>query len=69
MDVARAQRQEGHQVSLLLIHDAVLRDVDFAPVVAGRDDVLARGGGERYPMVDYPAMVGMIFENDRVVSW
>ncbi len=69
LDVARSQQQDGHQVSLLLLHDGVLRDVDFAPVVAGRDDVQARGGGERYPLVDCPAMVRMIFENDRVVSW
>jgi sulfur transfer complex TusBCD TusB component (DsrH family) len=69
LEVAREQQRRGHEVSLLLIHDAVLSDIDFEQVVAARDDVLARGGEVRYALVDYEDMVRTIFEHDRVVSW
>lgn len=69
-DTARRELEGGHEVTLLLLHDAVLTPLSFeGRVFACRDDVLARGGRCTYPAVDYADMVKMIFDHDRVVSW
>jgi len=61
---AREQMRQGHQVTLLLLHDAVLSLPAFeGPIVACRDDVLARGGHCPYPMVDYDDIVRLICEH------
>lgn len=70
VETARAQRDQGHDVALLLLHDAVLSRPAFpGPVSACADDVRARGGRCAYPTVDYDAIVRLMFEHDRVVSW
>ncbi len=68
--VAAEQREQGHQVTLLLLHDAVLRKVEFpGPVLACEDDLLARGVAGRYPAVDYQGIIQTIQDHDRVISW
>ncbi|MBI2919401.1 MAG: hypothetical protein HYY01_15620 [Chloroflexi bacterium] len=68
--VARAQRAAGHQVTLLLLQDAVLDRPDFSgPVLTGAEDVQARGGRSTYPGLSYEAIVRLVFESQRVVSW
>ncbi|MDO8531150.1 MAG: hypothetical protein Q7T26_03130 [Dehalococcoidia bacterium] len=70
VETACAQREQGHDVALMLLHDAVLARPAFpGPVSACADDVRARGGHCAYPTVDYDAIVRMMFEHDRVVSW
>ena len=70
LEVARAHQDAGHKVTLLLLHDAVLRQLDFpGQVLACRDDLLARGVEAKYPALDYPEMVQLIFQHDRVISW
>ncbi len=70
VETARAQREMGHDVALLLLHDAVLARPAFpGPVSACADDVSARGGHCAYPTVDYDAIVRLLFEHDRVISW
>ncbi len=68
--VAVEQQEQGHQVTVLLLHDAVLRRVSFpGPVLAAEDDLAARGVEGRYPSVDYRGIVQAILEHERVVSW
>lgn len=67
---AQAQADVGHQVTLLLLHDAVLANPAFpGPVFAVADDVTARGGRSRHQTIDYDAMVRLIVEHDQVISW
>ncbi|MDP6783773.1 MAG: hypothetical protein QGG56_09450 [Dehalococcoidia bacterium] len=68
--VAAEQREQGHRVTLLLLHDAILRKVEFTgPVLACEDDLLARGVAGRHPAVDYRGIVQAIMDHDRVISW
>ena len=70
LDTARAHQRQGHQVTLLLMQDAVLSRVRFAgEVVACQEDVSARTGRTRLSTVDYDGIVRMVFEHDRVISW
>lgn len=70
LEVAQAQRQQGHQVTLLLLHDAVLRSTAFSgPVFACRDDLQARGNPRPHATVDYAGIVQLIADHDRVISW
>lgn len=70
VETARAQREQGHDVTLLLLHDAVLARPAFpGPVSACADDVSARGGYCAYPTVDYDAIIRLMVEHDRVISW
>lgn len=70
LGIAQAQRRGGHQVTLLLLHDAVLSRVQHGgEVLACEDDVLARGGRTGLETVNYDEMARMIFEHDQVVSW
>lgn len=67
---ARAQAEAGHQTTLLLLHDAVLANPSFpGPVFVVADDVAARGGLSKQQAVDYDAVVRLIVEHDRVISW
>ena len=67
---AREQVRQGHEVTLLLLHDAVLSRPAFEGVIlACRDDVVARGGQCPYPVVDYDGIVRLIGEHERVISW
>ncbi len=67
---ARAQAEVGHQVSLALLHDAVLASPAFpGPIFAVADDVAARGGHTGHQIVDYDGLVRLIAEHDRIVSW
>ncbi|MGE5619183.1 MAG: DsrH/TusB family sulfur relay protein [Sphingomonadaceae bacterium] len=60
-----------HPTSLLLLQDAVLARVDGfpGPVYASAEDVAARGKGGTFREVDYEAIVNLIFEHDRVITW
>lgn len=70
LQTAAAHRELGHEVTLLLLHDAVLSRIAFpGPVHACADDVRARGGHCSFPTVDYDTVVRLLFEHDRVVSW
>ena len=65
-----AAQAKTHEVSLLLLHDAVLDDVSFAgPLYACRDDAAARNGRGHAHLVDYDDIVRLIFAHDRVISW
>ncbi len=64
------QQISGHEVTLLLLHDAVLSPPSFAgKVYAGLADVEARTPRPGYETLDYPEIVRLICENDKVVSW
>lgn len=68
--VAGEQQAQGHQVTVLLLHDAVLRQVSFpGRVLACEADMAARGVEGRYPAVDYRGIVQAIVDHDRVISW
>ncbi len=70
VETARAQREMGHDVALLLLHDAVLARPAFpGPISACADDVIARGGHCAYSTVDYDGVIRLMAEHDRVVSW
>ena len=68
--LAEEQHRQGHEVTLLLLHDAVLRRLSFpGRVLAVADDLAARGVEGRYPAVDYKGMVQAIMDHERVISW
>lgn len=68
--VAERQRASGHQVTLLLLQDAVLSRPRFGDeIYACAEDVKARTGQAPYPTLDYDGIARMIFEYERVVSW
>lgn len=70
LETAVTQHKQGHQVTLLLLHDAVLDRIDFpGRVLACADDVRARGNNSNYLTVDYDHIVAAIFDHDRVISW
>ncbi|MGR3310683.1 MAG: DsrH/TusB family sulfur metabolism protein [Candidatus Brocadiales bacterium] len=68
-----------NDVSILLLHDAVLVDrsqLNGLKVFACKDDVLARGIGMQsghlsgaWVVVNYPEIVNLIFDNEKVISW
>jgi sulfur relay protein TusB/DsrH len=58
------------EAALLLIQDAVLAKGSFpAKTYACREDLVARGIGERYRIVDYDDIARLITEYDRVITW
>lgn len=68
--VAERQRASGHQVTLILLQDAVLSRPRFeGEIYACAEDVKARTGQVLYPTLDYDGIVRMIFEHERVISW
>ena len=67
---AERQRQLGHEVYLLLLHDAVLDCPAFdGTVFACEADVRARCAPHEHVAVTYDEIARLIFEHDRVVSW
>ncbi len=70
LEIAARQRDQGHEVSILLAHDGVLSDRlgDFT-AFACKDDVLARGIQPAAQVLDYDAIIRLIFENDSSVTW
>ncbi|MBI4302445.1 MAG: hypothetical protein HY664_07555, partial [Chloroflexi bacterium] len=67
---AGQQRQEGHEVTIVLLHDAVLSNLSWeGEMMACREDVLARDGNTRAKTVGYEEVVYAIFAHDKVVSW
>ncbi|HIH44178.1 MAG TPA: hypothetical protein HA257_03590 [Candidatus Methanoperedenaceae archaeon] len=70
IEIAGEQSRE-HEVSLLLMHDAVLwnPDVSGIKVYVSLQDVRARGIASEHEMLDYGGIVGMIFAHERVISW
>ncbi len=66
IEIAKAQSGE-HDVSLLLLHDAVYLDPGLK-AYACADDAEARGV-TAHECVGYDRIVKMLFEYDRVVSW
>lgn len=70
LETANAQLKNGHRVTLLLLHDAVLSNPLFeGAVVACEDDVRGRTGKTPFQTVDYNQILKMIFEHERVISW
>lgn len=66
----RQQQEQGHDVTLVLLHDATLTTPAWqGTVLACRDDVMARTGHSPYALVDYSAIVGLIFDHARAVCW
>lgn len=64
------QRKQGHDTSVILLHDAVLsRQAWPGKVLACLDDVQARNNRCQYPTVDYDGIVKAIFEHERVICW
>ena len=71
MSTVQAHVAAGNDVTVLLMHDAVLGCVrpQGCNVLACRDDVQARGGRTDAETLDYQEMVGLVFESDRVITW
>lgn len=69
MATARQQAKE-HDVTVLLLHDAVLNPPPFeGKVYACLADVEARARRAGYETLDYRDIVKLIFESDKVISW
>lgn len=70
VEIAGEQSRE-HEVSILLMHDAVLwnPDVKGIKVYVSLQDVRARGAASEHEMLDYIEIVSKIFSHDRVISW
>lgn len=68
-----ARLQAGHpdtEVIVLLLHDAVFSSPQAdLKVFACKDDLLARGLEGRFPALDYPEIVQLIFECDTIHTW
>ncbi len=70
LELLHEQQEAGAEVSVLLLHDAVLTPVDgIEKVYACRDDVEARGGTAAGEIVDYDAMLSFFLEADSVICW
>ncbi|NOY53799.1 MAG: hypothetical protein GXP58_09295 [Deltaproteobacteria bacterium] len=64
------EQAAGAEVSVLLLHDAVLTPVEgIEKVYACRDDVEARGKSITGELVDYDAIVSLLLEADAVICW
>ena len=66
IEIAKSQ-SKGHEVMILLLHDAVYARPEF-PAYACAADAMARGV-TWHECVDYSRIVRMLFEYDKVVSW
>ena len=71
MSTVQAHVAAGNDVTVLLMHDAVLDCVrpQGCKVLACRDDVQARGGRTNVETLGYQEMVGLVFESDRLITW
>ncbi|MDO8670477.1 MAG: hypothetical protein Q7O66_03490 [Dehalococcoidia bacterium] len=69
--IETAREQAGqHEVALLLLNDAVLDPPPFdGTIYACLADVEARPVRKSYETLDYPDIIKLIFEYDRVISW
>jgi len=64
------RHSDEHQVSLLLIQDAVgMRPSGMRSRVFVLADDLGDGEKSPYPQVGYPEMLRMIFKHDTVIAW
>ena len=63
-----AQAREG-EATVLLIHDAVLRDCGGGRVYACKADVEARGAATSHQLLDYDGILDLILEHDKVICW
>jgi sulfur relay protein TusB/DsrH len=62
----------ANDVSILLLHDAVLADkaqLNGLKVFACTDDVLARGIETQNRLIDYQEIVNLVFDSEKVISW
>lgn len=64
------QQRQGHETTVILLHDAVLSPQAWpGRVFACQDDVKARQERCRYPGIDYDGIIQAIFDHERVISW
>ncbi len=83
-DIAARQQRAGHEVALLLLHDAVYDAMGVKPLseqgiaaYACADDVQARGPSallrtgiaSQAGLLDYEGIVTLMFAYDKVVCW
>ena len=83
-DIAARQQRAGHEVALLLLHDAVYDAMGVKPLseqgiaaYACADDVQARGPSaplrtgtaSQTELLDYEGIVTLMFAYDKVVCW
>ena len=70
-EIARAQSQYPNtEVIILLLHDGVLSSQDIGlKIYACYADVVARGISTPYETINYPQILDLVFECDRVISW
>jgi len=69
-ETLRRQQEKGADVSVLLLHDAVLAPPEgVEKIYVCRDDVEARGGAWVGRSVDYDAIVSLLLEADSVICW
>ncbi|MBI2304921.1 MAG: hypothetical protein HYU86_09280 [Chloroflexi bacterium] len=70
LTIIREHLKQGHQVTLLLLHDAVLGNFPVeTSTFACLEDVRARGGKTNHPTLDYDDILRLIFDNERTISW
>lgn len=81
LSTAIGQAEEpSNEVTLLLVHDAVLWNPPHPPqtdwtgwknlrVCALKSDVEARGIQSSYPLIDYQEMLRLIFDSEKVICW
>jgi sulfur relay protein TusB/DsrH len=73
LSTALGQREDSsNDITLLLIHDAVLTREDSLEglkVLALKDDAGARGIKPVFPLIDYQEMLKLIFDSDKVICW
>lgn len=70
IELAETQREQGKDVTLILIHDAVLSAPQTSvKVFACQDDVAARGIDTGVELVDYNAIIDLVFACDSVTCW
>lgn len=70
-EIALAQSQNPNtEVIILLLQDGVLASQDIGlKICACYADVVARGISSPHETLNYPQMLDLIFECDRVISW
>ncbi len=69
-EVVAAQRAAGHEVSVVLIQDAVLRPLgEERGVLAAAEDVRERPAAPPREPVDAHGIVKLMAEADRVALW
>ncbi len=75
-DQAGPASAAGNELTVLLIHDAVLTGEDSlgglsvtVTVMALEDDAAARAVESPYPSIDYDGMLKLVFDSDKVICW